>query len=119
MYDKILQENNTYTLSNFNVQNNNLAFKACDHKYMLKWTGGTTADDVNRHTITSANIKFKPFAEILSGKWKADLLVRESKSLVYEVNVLMFYHVFNFDQNFLMICRCHWFGSRHWLLSAH
>lgn len=75
MYDKILQENNTYTLSNFNVQNNNLAFKACDHKYLLKWTGGTTADDVNRHTITSANIKFKPFAEILSGKWKADLLV--------------------------------------------
>jgi len=65
-YDKIIEENTTYTLSNFIVLNNDLAFKASDHKYKLKWTGGATAA-----------VKFKPFAEILVGKWRADLLVRE------------------------------------------
>ncbi|RHN52489.1 putative nucleic acid-binding protein [Medicago truncatula] len=78
VYDKILEENTTYTLSNFNVLNNNdLAFKTSDHKYKLKCTSGTTLGDKNMHTISCDNIKFKPFAEILTGKWRADLLVRE------------------------------------------
>lgn len=74
MVDKILQENSTYTISNFNVLNNDLPFKASEHKYKLKWTGGT-AVDVDVHNIPSPGLKFKPFAEILTGKWKADLLV--------------------------------------------
>ncbi|AES60186.1 putative nucleic acid-binding protein [Medicago truncatula] len=51
MYDLILKENNTYTLSNFQVGTNDLLFKASYHKYRLKWTGGTTAVDVNVHNI--------------------------------------------------------------------
>jgi hypothetical protein len=64
-------------LSNFNVAKNDLAFKASDHKYKLKWTGGTSVENKNMHTISCDNIKFKPFAEIVTGKWRADLLVRE------------------------------------------
>ncbi|RHN74002.1 putative nucleic acid-binding protein [Medicago truncatula] len=75
VYDKILMENTTYTLSNFQVQNNDLAFKASDHKYMLKWNSATNVVDVNLHDIPIPNTKFKPFAEIISGKWRSDLLV--------------------------------------------
>jgi hypothetical protein len=74
-FDKILEENSTYTLSNFQMVNNNLLFKASDHKFMLKWTGGTTAEDVNLNDIPTTHIKYKPFAEIVSGKWRPDLLV--------------------------------------------
>ena len=77
VYDKVLMENTTYTLSNFQVQNNDLAFKAFDHKYKLKWTGGTNVVDVNLHDIPNPNTKFKPFAKIISGKWRSDILVRE------------------------------------------
>lgn len=75
VYDKVLLENTTYTLTNFQVQNNDLAFKASEHKHKLKWTGGTDVVDVGRHDIPKPTIKFKPFAEIVSGKWRADLLV--------------------------------------------
>jgi len=56
---------------------NDLAFKVSDHKFKLKWTGGTTAIDVNLHDIPNPNTKFKPLAEIISGKWRPDLLIRE------------------------------------------
>ncbi|RHN42005.1 hypothetical protein MtrunA17_Chr8g0372151 [Medicago truncatula] len=39
------------------------------------WTGGTTAIDVNHHDISNVGLKFKSFAEIITGKWRADLLV--------------------------------------------
>jgi len=59
---------------------NNLTFKAFDHKFNLKWTGGTTVVDVNVHNIPTAAIKFKSFVEIISEKWKPDLLISEYKS---------------------------------------
>lgn len=74
MYDLILKENNTYTLSNFQVGANDLLFKVSDHKYHLKWTGGTTAVDVNVHNIPNPILKIKPLAEIISGKWRSDIL---------------------------------------------
>jgi len=73
----MLVENSTYTLSNFHVMNNDLIFKASEHKYKLKWTGGTNVVDVNKHKIPDAPIKFKPLAEIVAGKWRADLLYRK------------------------------------------
>lgn len=54
-------------------------FKASDHKFKQVWTGGTTAIDVNHHDISNVGLKFKSFAEIITGKWRADLLVRKSK----------------------------------------
>lgn len=77
MYDQILKENSTYTLSNFKVGPNDLLFKSSDHKHRLKWTGGTTAVDVNVHNIPHPALKFKPLAEIISGKCRSDLLYRE------------------------------------------
>jgi len=73
--DKLLEENTSYTLSNFQVLPNDLFFKATDHKYKLKWTGGTTTVDANVHDIPDADLKFKAFAEILAGKWRSDLLI--------------------------------------------
>ena len=67
-YDKILEENATYTLSNFQVVSNDLVFKASEHKFQLKWTGGTNVVDINVHDVPKPDIKFKPFAEIISGK---------------------------------------------------
>jgi len=75
LYDQILQENNTYTLSNFQVAANDLIFKASDHKFRLKWTGGTTTSDQNVHDIPNPPMKFKPLAEIISGKWRPDILI--------------------------------------------
>lgn len=72
-----MEENNTYTITNFNVLPNDLAFKASNHKYKLRWTGGTTVVDVNMHDIPVDETKFKPFVEIVAGKWRADILVRE------------------------------------------
>jgi len=63
MVGKILQENATYTLSNFNVLKNDLPFKSSDHKFKLRWIGGTTAVGVNVHNIPVVDLKFKPFAE--------------------------------------------------------
>lgn len=77
MYDLILKENNTYTLSNFQVGTNDLLFKASYHKYRLKWTGGTTAVDVNVHNIPNPILKIKPLAEIISGQWWSDILYYE------------------------------------------
>ena len=95
VHDMILQENNTYTLSNFQVRSNDLLFKASDYKYRLNWTGGTTAVDVNAHNIPNPVLKFKPFTESLSGKWRSDVLYSESPCLItnccsfctYDLNV--------------------------------
>lgn len=44
MYEKIIKENYTYKLCNFHVLPNDFVFKAYEHKFMLKWTGETTAE---------------------------------------------------------------------------
>jgi len=65
---KILEENVTYTLSNFQVVSNDCLFKALEHKFKLKWTGGTNVVDINVHDVPRSDINFKPFVEIISGK---------------------------------------------------
>ncbi|AES79029.1 animal RPA1 domain protein, putative [Medicago truncatula] len=74
-YKKLIQEKSIYTLSNFQVQTNDLVFKASDHMCKLKWVGGTTDDQVNVHEIPDVVLKFKPFAEIVVGRWHHDLLI--------------------------------------------
>jgi hypothetical protein len=76
-YEKVIEENCTYTLSNFLVQVNDFVFKASEHKFKLIWTGGTTADQVNVHQIPDVALKFKPLAEIAAGRWRSDLLIRK------------------------------------------
>ena len=88
-YDKILEENATYTLSNFQVVSNDLLFKASEHKFKLKWTGGTTVVDINVHDALKSETKFKPFAEIISEKWRPDILV--SKFTAVYIKLLLFF----------------------------
>jgi hypothetical protein len=59
------------------VLSKDLVFKASEHKFKLKWTGGTTVVDANQHKINHAALKFKTFTDIVSGKWKPDILVRK------------------------------------------
>lgn len=71
------------------VLTNDLFFKASVNKYKLIWTGGTTAVDPNVHDIPDSDLKFKPFAEIVAGKWRSDLLVRKYINLQCFVDLLL------------------------------
>lgn len=93
-YDKILEENATYTLCNFQVVSNDLVFKASEHKFLLKWTGGTTAEDINVHDVPQSDTKFKPFAEIISGKWKPDILVSEFIVVYNKLLLFILFYLF-------------------------
>lgn len=118
-YDKILEENATYTLCNFQVVSNDLVFKASEHKFLLKWTGGTTAEDINVHDVPQSDTKFKPFAEIISGKWKPDILVSEF-IVVYNKLLLfiLFYLFVSKNLALFFFSRCHWSCSGNGLLST-
>jgi hypothetical protein len=102
VYDKILEENATYSLSNFQVVSNELVFKASKNKFLSKWTGGTTADDINVHDVPKSDIKFKPFAEIILGKWRPDVLVSEFNT-AYNIYTLLFYIDIFLSNNHLML----------------
>lgn len=102
VYDKILEENAAYSLSNFQVVSNDLVFKASEHKFLSKWIGGTTADDINVHDVPKSDIKFKPFAEIISGKWRPDVLVSEFNT-AYNLYTFPFYIEIFLSNNHLML----------------
>lgn len=73
--DFVLSVNMTCTITKFQVQLNDLMFKASDHKYLLKFIGGTTLGDNNKHEIPDKVIKFASFVDIISGKWKKNILI--------------------------------------------
>lgn len=118
-YEKLIKVNSTYTLSNFQVFPNDLVFKASDNKYKLKWTGGTTAIDANVHDIPLPNMKFKPLAEIIAGKWRADLLVRMSLQF-FNIGLNVSYHIYNIMIIWMfLLFRCHRVCSWNWILSSY
>lgn len=49
IFDSVLSVNGTCTIANFYVQRNDLMFKVYDHKYRLKFTGGTRVGDKNKY----------------------------------------------------------------------
>ncbi|XP_058741148.1 uncharacterized protein LOC131613501 [Vicia villosa] len=65
----------TYTVSNFKVVPNVLAFKASGHKYMLKFTAGTSVVDDDKHEIPPKQIVFTSFSDIITGKFVKDVLL--------------------------------------------
>lgn len=73
---------------------NDLVFKASEHKFLLKWTGGTTAEDINVHDVPQSDTKFKPFAEIISGKWKPDILVSEFIVVYNKLLLFILFYLF-------------------------
>ncbi|XP_058739254.1 uncharacterized protein LOC131611176 isoform X2 [Vicia villosa] len=74
-FDSLLTVNGTVTVSNFQVSLNDLLFKPSDHKFVLTFSGGTSVTDINKHEIPPRPLKFTPFADILTGKWKRDVLI--------------------------------------------
>ncbi|XP_058742285.1 uncharacterized protein LOC131614745 [Vicia villosa] len=73
-FDLDLDVNVTCTMSNFQVQPNDLMFKVTNHKFLLKFTGGTTTGDVGKHDIPAKVNSLTPFADIISGKWQRNVL---------------------------------------------
>lgn len=65
----------TYTLSNFTVVPNNLVFKPTNHMYYIKLTGGTSVNDVNNHVVNAKPDNFTPFPDIITGRYKKDVLI--------------------------------------------
>jgi hypothetical protein len=73
-FDKQIVENNSYCFENFQVLKNEDQFKVSQNQYKLRFNGSTLLYDVNVHQIQDATTKFKDFVEILSGKWREDVL---------------------------------------------
>jgi hypothetical protein len=73
-FDQKIVENNTYCFENFQVLKNEDQFKVSQNQYKLRFNGSTLLYDVNVHQIPDATTNFKDFVEILSGKWRQDVL---------------------------------------------
>ncbi|XP_058776643.1 replication protein A 70 kDa DNA-binding subunit B-like isoform X2 [Vicia villosa] len=74
-YNDKFEVDNTYTVSNFAVQPNNLVFKPSTHKFLVKFTGGTSVNDVNKHDIPPMQRTFTNFPDIMTGKFKKNVLI--------------------------------------------
>ncbi|KAK2361919.1 hypothetical protein QL285_087024 [Trifolium repens] len=72
--DKQIIENNTYCFQNFQVLKNDDQFKLSENQFKLRFNGSTRISDVNIHQISDPIPKWKDFVEILSGKWREDVL---------------------------------------------
>lgn len=88
-------QRHTYTIANFQVQLNKLVFKPSDHKYMVKFTRGTTVGDVNKHLIPDKTIKITPFGDIITGRWKKDILI--GVNLCFYILLIIFFHFVFFN----------------------
>ncbi|KAK2448378.1 hypothetical protein QL285_007647 [Trifolium repens] len=73
-FDKKIVENNSYCFENFQVLKNQDQFKVSQNQYKLRFNGSTLLYDVNVHQIPDTTTNFKDFVEILSGKWREDVL---------------------------------------------
>ncbi|XP_058751158.1 uncharacterized protein LOC131624214 [Vicia villosa] len=74
-YNDKFEVDHTYTVSNFAVQPNNLVFKPSTHKFLVKFTGGTSVNDVDKHDIPPIQRTFTSFPDIMTGNFKKDMLI--------------------------------------------
>ncbi|XP_058783028.1 uncharacterized protein LOC131657676 [Vicia villosa] len=65
----------SYTVSNFKVQANVAAFRPSSHKFMLKFTAGTTVTDDNNAEIPPKPLVFTKFTDIINGNFNKDVLI--------------------------------------------
>ncbi|CAK8560965.1 unnamed protein product [Lathyrus sativus] len=65
----------TYTISNFKVHQNDLVFKPSNHNYMVKFTGGTSINDVDKHEIPLKLANFTSFSDIMTEQFRNDMLL--------------------------------------------
>ncbi|XP_058778020.1 uncharacterized protein LOC131652229 isoform X2 [Vicia villosa] len=74
-YHEKFEGDQTYTVSNFAVQPNNLVFKPNTHKFLVKFTGGTSMNDVNKHDIPLKQRTFTSFPDIMTDNFQKDVLI--------------------------------------------
>ncbi|CAK8579076.1 unnamed protein product [Lathyrus sativus] len=67
----------TYTISNFKIHANDIVFKPSSHRYMVKFIGGTSVNDVDKHEIPAKSANFTSFSDIMTGQYRKDLLLGE------------------------------------------
>ncbi|XP_058732928.1 uncharacterized protein LOC131604510 [Vicia villosa] len=65
----------SYTVSNFKVQANVAVFRPSSHKFMLKFTAGTTVTDDNNADIPPKPLVFTKFTDIINGNFNKDVLI--------------------------------------------
>ena len=81
-YNKLTLDH-TYTVSNFKVQPNVLSFKPSAHKYMVKFTGGTSVADDDKHDISAKPLKVTSFSDIITGRFNKDVLIGNIPKFVF------------------------------------
>ncbi|KAI5396273.1 hypothetical protein KIW84_062467 [Lathyrus oleraceus] len=64
-FDSVLVINNTYIVTNFLPQTNDIMFKTSEHPFIIRFTVGTSVSDINKHEISRKNLNFKPFSDII------------------------------------------------------
>ncbi|XP_058759281.1 uncharacterized protein LOC131632531 [Vicia villosa] len=74
-YHDKFEVGHTYTVSNFAVHPNNLVFKPCSHKFLVKFTGGTAVGDVDKHEIPPKPRTFTSFSDIITGNFQKNVLI--------------------------------------------
>lgn len=52
-------------------------------KFELTFTCGMSVSDINKHDIPHKPLKFTPFADILTEKWKRDVLTALQKYISF------------------------------------
>ncbi|CAL5196273.1 unnamed protein product [Lathyrus oleraceus] len=67
-FNIMLTVDHTYIILNFKVLANDLVFKPSCHKYMVKFTGGTSVSDVDKHIIPPIINHFTSFVDITGVK---------------------------------------------------
>ncbi|KAK2404179.1 hypothetical protein QL285_053544 [Trifolium repens] len=65
----------TLTMTNFDVEKNDLSFKPCGHGFKLVFNGATLLEDFDAHEITDPGLKLTSFADIKAGITRPDVFV--------------------------------------------
>ncbi|XP_050878822.1 uncharacterized protein LOC127082636 [Lathyrus oleraceus] len=74
-FDTVLSIKDICIVTNFLPQPNDLMSKTTKYMFLIKFTRDTTMSNVNKHEIPGKKINFKPFLDIIFGKWKKDFLI--------------------------------------------
>ncbi|CAI8610402.1 unnamed protein product [Vicia faba] len=75
LFDEKLTLDHIYTVSNFKVQTNVLTFRPSSHKFLITFTGGTSAGDDNKNKIPSKPLVFIKFSDIITDNFNNDVLI--------------------------------------------
>ncbi|KAH1154494.1 hypothetical protein GLYMA_18G142200v4 [Glycine max] len=76
-----LKENCTYVMHSFKVIKNDGQYRVCDHQYKLAFIGVTVVSQSDLDGLPFKKFKFSEFANVITGRFKPDLLVGNDQLL--------------------------------------